>query len=547
MGTVHGNVGSGELCCWVERVKHRPAGVRYKGAGLQINQNRAWGKPLLLAVALAFVVSRLVALWLNRDPWLDEAMLLANMPLHNPAALFRPLPLFEQASPLGYNAALSLLVGALSSEPVLAGRILSALASLTAGACLFFTVRRSFSPQVVALILVLAFLTPYAVRFGTEVKHYEFELLATTILMLSGHRFSASPNVRTLIAFAAACLLAILFSFTAPISIAACALGILPQAGFSLVRGQSKTFLRAMVAAGFVVVAAFGVYYFGYTKLVTVYQFSAYAYEYQPHLLDLPPKNANQLEEWLAFPAYLVQLFGLHQQTIGRMLPMPIRIAGGLVIFVLAAFGCLRLWKTHRFFAGAAVGAVVIVYAMAAARVIPFIYARHFLGLVPILAVALAVGVAGCVRFAFNEVNSSRVTAAIAVVVALAGMAAAFQLEESDIEAPIARYDREGRGDPLWVSPRLQPGVRVVHPETRHLGQLDLRSGATSWMERAGVGKGNDPSRYLASYDQALRQTPRLWLLTEQSRLHLPERAAKNGKKCSLRGRYVESRLYLCE
>ncbi|WP_125962261.1 hypothetical protein [Sphingomonas sp. ABOLF] len=513
---------------------------------------RGWRNPVLVAIVVSFIASRLIALVFNRDPWLDEAMLLANMPLSDVAALFRPLPLYEQASPLGYTWLLSLLVNAMPGEPVLAGRLLSACASLCAGAALYLTVRRAFPAYLIPMILALALLTPYAVRFGTEIKHYEFELLSTTLMAFGAYRTSEKASISNLAIFAGACLFGILFSFTAPISIAACGAGILfSVGGRTLLSGRPKRLLVAAGAAGLIVVTAFVAYYLMFTKPVSATQFAAYAYQYEPNLLDLPPRSASEAVEWLDFPMFLFQLFGLHQEEVASRFNPAIRIPLGGIIFLLTAFGVARLWVTARFFSAACGAAVVIVYLMGALRLLPFIYARHFISLIPILAVPLAVGVSEALRWLTRDrIRVPAMSSAVALAVAMTGLIAVFFLPELDASTPVARYAQQSAGAPIWISPQLQPTLRNIAPSMKYLGEVDPRSTSEGWRSRfrRQLSPGRTVVRpdYVASFAEAVRKYPTLWILTREKTLQLPERAEHLGKSCALQEAHERLILYRC-
>lgn len=223
----------------------------------------------LLLVALLILATRLYPLWTGHDPWLDEAMLLANFPLDGPAGLFRPLPLFEQAAPLGYTALLDWIAAAFPGELVTAARAASALASLAAAGLVYATLRRLTAGAETVLALALVCLSPFIIRYSLEIKPYILDYLSTAMVMYAGARLIRSQNAAGLGLFAAAGGFAIAFSFAAPLVIGALGTGVMVQrlADRRPGEGWRALFVFAGVLAG--LVALFLVCYLLYTRPVT--------------------------------------------------------------------------------------------------------------------------------------------------------------------------------------------------------------------------------------------------------------------------------------
>ena len=69
------------------------------GKGQMLTGHRAY---TILAI-LAILCIQMVALYVARDPWVDESMLVINLLRENLSMLFQPMAYYEQAAPLGHR------------------------------------------------------------------------------------------------------------------------------------------------------------------------------------------------------------------------------------------------------------------------------------------------------------------------------------------------------------------------------------------------------------------------------------------------------------
>lgn len=178
------------------------------------------GGALIVLIALIILVTRLTPIWGGYDPWIDESMLLSSFPLESWAALFRPLPLFEQATPLGHAVLLHITTGIFPQDAVMATRLVSAMAGLTAAGFLYATLRRVTIGDERVLALSLICLSPFIIRYSLEIKPYIFDYLSTCMVMYAGARLIHARRVVDMAVFVTAGVFAVVFSFTAPLVIA---------------------------------------------------------------------------------------------------------------------------------------------------------------------------------------------------------------------------------------------------------------------------------------------------------------------------------------
>lgn len=284
--------------------------------------------PVLLAIAFLALVTRILPLTDPHDPWIDEAMLLANFPLNSVAGFLEPLPLFEQAAPLGYMAVLHVVSTLFPDDVLFAMRLASTLTGLIAAGLILASLHRFASGPVIPLSFAFVTLTPFIVRYNLEIKQYIFEFLATSLLLYASTHLLSESNIRKLIGFFAASVFAVLISFTAPIAIGAFGIGIIVERsyrnGWVLPVRSLYGFFAMLLAATLV----FFIYYFGFTRPVTALQFTSWAFYFDQFHLSFPPLSEDALQRWLALPALLIsQLDPIPQYIYRRFSSVDLKLA----------------------------------------------------------------------------------------------------------------------------------------------------------------------------------------------------------------------------
>lgn len=130
---------------------------------------------LLLLAVVAIVVTRIIALGDVRDPDRDMAMLMTNVPLAGMADYFRPLPYYEQTTPLGHLFLIDMLSRLFGPEGMarfLAVRTVSAVAGLAALGLIALSYRRFTRSGELALIRLLSAMSLQMMVFSVSEKPY---------------------------------------------------------------------------------------------------------------------------------------------------------------------------------------------------------------------------------------------------------------------------------------------------------------------------------------------------------------------------------------
>jgi hypothetical protein len=239
-----------------------------------VEQDRSPFRLMQVSNGLAVAVLAAAVIWIATRKlhafWLDEAMLfLALDAAPSWAALLRPLPLYDQTSPIGLAGLFKIIAGVTDSPG--AHKLLPILASvaviLVVAATGWFRHKAGLS-ALIAVALVMC--NPiFAFLFG-NFKHYIFEVLATALLILSWQR---PPSVLlTSVTFAIALFLT---NITPMLCVAV--------AGAALVQRRRHELLVAVVAG-----AIFTAMYLTYLRDITAPQFGNYGHIYaQGYITDL--------------------------------------------------------------------------------------------------------------------------------------------------------------------------------------------------------------------------------------------------------------------
>ncbi|GAB5467477.1 MAG: hypothetical protein Kilf2KO_05070 [Rhodospirillales bacterium] len=478
---------------------------------------------MLLAVGLCIAATRIVPLIYPHDPWLDEAMLLANLPLNDGLAFFQPLPLFEQAAPLGYLFSANVLTAWFPDAAALALRVLSAAASLLAAGLLLLSLRRLVSGPSVALALTLVCLPSFAVIYSVEIKQYIFEYLSACLLLYLSIRLALSYSRTNLLLFLAGGLFSILFSFTAPIVIGAIGTGVLAQRWASYAKDRAARWQIGTILTLATLAAVFIAYYYAYTHPTTEIQLAAFAEIYQPGLLVFPPLTLDDLSLWLKFPGFLLHQIDGGLATYRDLLPahMP-SIIGGLLVFFFA-IGLVVSTCRFLLLPVAFLVASLLVYGLSVAGLLPITVERHFAFMLPFTGIILGLGlfrsllwVGSWVGRRHAQMIAFLASAAVLFAFAMQGLIRSADLARQEI-SPLLDYIEEHNDDDAaaWIYYGAQPAMRVIASDRfEQIGGISHASSETGWVwENRVYPETVHKEKYLEAFRNTIRGRPSLWLL----------------------------------
>jgi hypothetical protein len=513
----------------------------------RVRKNTSYAAVSLIFVVFMIFLTRIVALSQEVDPWIDEAMLLLNLPVSNDR-LASPMPLYHQAAPLGYVWLASRLAEAFPDHVAFALRTLSALASIAAAAFLYDALKSCRAKAAAPLALALGFLTAVPTLYSIEIKHYELEVAVTSLLCAAGARMAANVLPRTQIFALLAMVLAILFSFTAPVAIASIFAGIVAvryRAILARPVGETLAIVLPFAVAGIGFVAC----HLLYTRPVTADQFDAYRMLYESGLVRFHVRSLEDVKVWLRFPFLLFSPY-----IPGGVIPTALVIALFCVTFPFALRG-------NRFFAISLVIAGATVYLLNILGLLPFREVRHFLFLVPLVVVVLAEGLWQTLRFiecrrAMRVPLAAMFTSVTASLIAAGGLYFALHQERSEVSPLIATYRQQGRGEPLWVFPMAQPAVQLLAPDIRQVGLLPHHTSKQDWtravwsQEAQQRGDYEYEPRYAEVFARDISGLDRVWLLFSNSGAGAPESLTARARSlhlgCVLKDSDFGTELYRC-
>lgn len=520
------------------------------------------GTMLVLTVAGFVVVSRVWSLMANPSPWLDEAMLLLNFQTIEWAAAVRPLPLFEQAAPLGYVLLGKAAAAAAGPSVTEVLRCVSAVASLASAALFYRLVVRPRGHLEAALATCMLMMSQALVFHAIEIKQYGFEALATVAIIASAARASRRGSDAAAMAVFVACGLgALFFSFSGAVIIAGFGAALFLEHAVDPARDRRA--LARVVGAGLFLAVVGVVVYFAYSRPSVQALMDGHAERYARGDLQFPPLNGRDLREWL-------NLAGVLENGYLRPLPGWMATSGFAGLAVLG-------WRT---LAGGdkparllAAGSALSLFALCATAVLGVFtpYAeRHLVFIAPIMALLVSSGLARLVRAASRALPERFSAHAVGAILGLfvvaygaRGLSEAARPEREPLRAALKRIQGEG-GWPgqTWVDYAAQPAAEVLtFPQPpAYLGQVSHRSVPTSWYA--------DVIRVwpeqVRRFEREMAVRPRLYLLfshvsrgANRERDHgaqidqLVAAAERQGARCRLlesgKGRRGEAGAYRCD
>lgn len=471
---------------------------------------------VILIVAFA-VLARVMTAWLRLEPWLDEAMLMTNLPFAHGAGLLAPLPFYDQASPVGYLLLAHLMAGWAPGHETLALRVLSALFSITGLVCLLGLLRTVRLQRLAPGVIVLACLSPFAVHYGVEIKHYQAEFVFTALLLWAGARLRLVPSARTGLQFFGASVFAMIFSFTAPLVIASVSVATV----LGRLRAIRPRLLVVLSACSLSSVFAVG-WYLGVTRPISRAQFAANDLLYATGYLQLPPTSALQAKAWFRLPRFLGEmLLPRYSSDWGSIV--------GAIVALLLGLGLWRLVRSSTFLVWCFIVLFGLLYILSFAHALPHFSARHFFFIIPLAAVVFAAGLEALLIVACWR-RTGLVTPLFAALSVMLGTLSLVQIANArlpELRPTIAYYERNGQRDPLWVFAGAEPSIEILAPGLPRINRSRRDSMITTsqeeWQRQMATGmwdldalrRGENvvSEHYKSSFRDDLRQHRSVWLL----------------------------------
>ncbi len=404
----------------------------------------------LLGIVVALVVaSRVIAFLDNPEVWLDEAMLMANLPLASMSDAFRPLPEHAQAAPPGYLLAASGISWLFGDQHYHGLRLLSIAGSLGAMVFMLLALLRLNAATLAPIALALVFLSPFGVRYGLEIKQYSFDIMATSLLLYATIRAAQRGGRRPdLVILAGAGVFAILFSFSAPLLIAGMTAGLAAAARWKrtlTVAGHSPVF----VMLGLTVLAA--LWHFTVTSHITAENFSVWAEHYTNAYLKLPFLQGGEGIGPLGFMSIMFGMFDpWYRMSSGYYAQRIVAVTCSVLLVIGFLAGARRIpfvaWSCAAFLGGIATLSALGLY--------PIIYTRHFAFVQPVVGIVIAAGFAVLgsffMRAALGRPGAETIRLGLATLL-IAGLGysalhAALYQEKSHLRLATAVVEAETRG-----------------------------------------------------------------------------------------------------
>lgn len=539
----------------------------YKPAdGLNRSQFIAYEASLFVTALLLLVLTRVLSLAANPDPWLDESMLGINLKMLSYADLFGPLEYHAQSAPLGFLL-VNKVIGDIFDYAPVALRLQSVLWSFTASLVLWGVAHRVAGRRAGLLTLILVSLAPSMTHFSIEVKQYMAEAATTAILLamavwLSRHAGRLSwRGILGCVAGYGACLL---FSNGAPFVLSALGAALVWRAVADPAR---RHHLRGLMTVGVLCVGVTAVYGFLFmlaTVQANTSQFDAF---YEGQFLGAPWASLEMALRYFALPDMWAEMvFGT---SIQRVLTSP--VAAALALPVLAV-GLVQAWRSHAYLVVAFALLAACIYGLGIVHILPYNFMRLVLFTFPF--VALFIGWGGvailtraarwdgwrAVALSQAAVVSMGLTAALVGFAAMALVKTANQEREevTPLLDHIAEAESQGAIHPVWTYYITRPTIEMLN--------FPLRSPFIGWGGAIEVGRGPIlvPNTSLGSQDEQFvgyraifldetRDLSQFWMLFSHYNAEirfvegLLEAARKTGATCAVERTAKRSILYFCE
>ncbi len=497
---------------------------------------------LSLSLVAVFLFS---AIFRGIDPHVDEAMLIANLQTMSAGDVFTAMPLYEQASPVGYTF-LALVVADLPpAQNIIALRILSALAMVISAILICWVVAKRGRAEIAPTAVLLTCLAPLPLLYGVTIKHYVFEVLAMS-LALVGAAVAIEARGRTCgaLVFLGFLIPSLLFAMAAPLIIGAVGGGVILHIYFTADRGtRVKTALPVILSTG-VTFAATAIWHLTINSDLLAYQFSAYSAVYDNRGISLSPLDLEPLKRFVAQALRAVQPFGTG-------VPQLIHLA----FAVLIAVGLVTGFRPLGFVAMSFLLLMVGLGALSALGLSPRLLDRHLLFVLPLSSILAAQGLCALLFLALRGKRKRWLTpATLSTLLVLVSMAPSSVtawrgVDRQQLSPLLAHLEKHAsNATKVLVSFAAQPVVDALNPSESHgyLGRVDATTSETGWATPYVVteqldngGRVRKPSTfYLEHITSEVAGQDRIWVL----HTHL-----RSGIRWQILTEHVESTVGPCQ
>jgi hypothetical protein len=432
---------------------------------------------LTAVVVACILLSRLIVIIDAPDVWLDEAMLMANLPLGSLADAFRPLPHYGQAAPPGYLLLASAISSILGEQQHHGLRLLSLTGSLGAMVFMALSMLRLGARWSLPIALALVFLSPFGVRYGIEIKQYSFEFMATSLMVYATIRAAERFGRAEGLILTCAAVFAVLLSFAAPLIIGGMTAAL---ALTRLRRPLTWSALRSVIAMAALSAVA-GVWHLTVVAQITAHNFAYWGHHYTAAYLNLPvigsgvgvgPRGFLRIMFGMFDPFYELQ--STHHAsdgvTVAALALLLVGLVAGLRDMPIVVLSCAAI-----------LGGIVV---LSAAGLYPVIYTRHFSFVQPVVGIVLALGLvsmarhlARMARIADAERAGKMATALVVAASAAVGLWASTDQDKTHITQALAAISAEAGTDAVVVvSPITAIQLPFIPVSQLHLRFLSMDS-----------------------------------------------------------------------
>lgn len=466
---------------------------------------------LLGSVVALVLASRVIAFLHDPEIWLDEAMLMANLPLNCLSDAFRPLPKHAQAAPPGYLLVASAISRLFGEQQYHGLRLLSIAGSLGAMGFMLLALLRLNAATLAPIALALVFLSPFGVRYGLEIKQHSYDLMATSLLLYATIRAAQrGGRHRDLALLAGAGGFAILFSFSAPLLIAGMTAGLAAAARWKrplTVVGHSPVF----VMLGLTLLAL--LWHFTVTSFLTTGNVSAWAAQESSAYLALPFLRHGEGIGPLGFMSIMFGMFDpWYRLSSGYYAQRIVAV----ICTILLAIGFVASARRIPFVAWSCAAFLGGIAGLSALGLYPIIYTQNFAFVQPVLGIVIAAGLAVLgsffMRTALGRPGADTIRVGLATLL-VAGMGysalhAALSQEKSHLRRATAMIEAETRANGGLVLMSVAAGITLPFVAPEFLAKMTLVPEGLSTQAQSAATGDRIWVIYSSVYDDELQIVP---------------------------------------
>ncbi len=476
-------------------------------------------------------IALLVSVMSSRFPSDDESLIGANLVQETFISIYKPLPFFDQASPLGYRF-ISRLALTIPTDHVFILRAMAAILALLS-IPVFISLIKTIPQKKFILIpiaLVLMYLNPTALRYATEIKHYFLETVAVIFILNSGVKLDQKRDIKNLLIYLVACIFSILNMSPSSIFIAATSGALL----VNTINGRTINvyFLVRLVLIVGLAAVFFVVYYFTYLRPTYAHQLTAYSHIYNSGYVV----QAETIEEIVRiamrpiwYPISMVSepvCISLKRFALLKQYPVN-EVVHSFTTFVFV-LGVSSLRRRSIFLFNAFLFVFGLMLLTNILGFFPFVSPRHFIFMLPIVAIGVAYGFTRII----GDIETHKIHLIIPFLILLTALCytlvsilvVKYSTEQRNISKIVAHLERNKVvAQDIWLIDQAQPTIEFVRPYfvDGYAGKVPHASGLNPFWDLSLVERGprdfDGPFFYNQGYLDKTRsifeKANHLWLL----------------------------------